>query len=215
MYCIVLITCFAIFLPAVGSTAYANPKPKRLELRVGQWTPSSKVQSPGNDSGESSPSSGGLAAAWNFSYWMKDRLALSLSVSGVIADNSVSAGLLGISSDMVMLSTFLVGVRYDLSNRSRVRPYLTAEIGPTFGFGNHNEIGLQTFAGTPVHKQGLGTAISARISTGMDLILGKRYVVGGTAGFTKMTDFSTSVGPRNNYSGFEIGISLGLQLGKR
>ena len=49
---------------------------------------------------------------------------------------------------------------------------------------------------------------------GVDVLLGRRWSLGVSAGYNWMTDFSQTIGTRKNYSGVDVGIGIGWMWGK-
>ena len=188
-----------------------QPSPRRVSLWVGQWHPSAEHRTASRLPGPSqSTRSGGLMGAWTYSGGVGERVALSGSVGGLLADIGTAAGPAGISSTMVMLSSFLGGIRYDLTGpASPFRPFLTAMVGPTFGFSMRTDIGLQNATGTPIHQPSMGASFGGRLGAGLDMGLGDRLSIGLLAGYHRMKRFPDFLGGRRDFSGLEVGVTLG------
>ena len=197
------------------SEAYTIFHRKQVDFWGGQWYPSasdpgaSQLIGPGI-----ATDGGGLMGAWTYTYWVKGNLAVTVMLSGLFADMDVASGPLGISSNMVMLSSFLGGLRYDLAHANApISPYVTAVVGPTFGFSMRTDIGAQTLKGTPVHQPGAGAALGGRLGGGVDIRLGEHWRLGVNAGYHLKSSFSGFLGGRRDYSGVEVGVGIGRSWG--
>jgi hypothetical protein len=49
---------------------------------------------------------------------------------------------------------------------------------------------------------------------GVDLQMGRSWMLGASAGYNFMSDLEAPNSPRDNYSGFEMGVSLSWLFGK-
>ena len=49
---------------------------------------------------------------------------------------------------------------------------------------------------------------------GVDVLLGRRWSLGVSAGYNWMADFSQTIGTRRNFSGVDVGIGIGWMWGK-
>jgi hypothetical protein len=92
-----------------------------------------------------------------------------------------------------------------------VRPYLAVGLGPVFGGSSGAGIWVDdgAFAGSRT-RASVGGAIDA----GVDFHLGRHWSLGVGGGYQWMVDFSEPVGARDNYSGFQLGVSIGWLFGK-
>ena len=54
----------------------------------------------------------------------------------------------------------------------------------------------------------------AFVGAGADVLLGRRWSLGVGAGYNWMASFSEPIGTRKNYSGLDVGVSLGWMWGK-
>ena len=206
------LVCLMVFACS-SAEAYTIFNRKQIDFWAGQWFPSaedpgsSQLVGPGVET-----DGGGLMAGWTYTYWMGKKLAVRATVSGLFADMDVASGPLGISSNMVMLSSFLGGLRYDLATGS-VTPYVTAMVGPTFGFSMGTNIGFQNVEGVPIHQPGMGASIGGRLGGGVDIRLGERWHLGVNAGYHLKSRFSGFLVGREDYSGVELGIGIGRSWG--
>jgi outer membrane protein W len=122
-----------------------------------------------------------------------------------VISSQVSVSVTG--TQTATLFPILVGVRYQPENWAlgeKVRPYIGVSAGPYFGF--------QTMAGWSV-EVGTQTAIGGRFGAGLDVILGRHVSLGGVVRYHAITDFDRPIGSRDNYSGLEFALRLGILLG--
>jgi hypothetical protein len=143
-------------------------------------------------------------ALWvGYGHWFEPDWALLAEIGVVSSQVSVSVT----GTQTAMLFPILFGVRYQPENWAlgeKVRPYLGVSAGPYFGF--------QTVAGWSV-EVGTQTAIGGRFGAGLDVILGRHVSLGGVVRYHAVTDFDRPIGSRDNYSGLEFALRLGILLG--
>jgi hypothetical protein len=58
------------------------------------------------------------------------------------------------------------------------------------------------------------TTVGGRLGAGLDAHVARSWSIGVEGGYTWMPDFSQPVGIRDNYSGFDVGVSIGWLFGK-
>jgi len=177
----------------------------RLELRVGfQSQGGSTVRS---DLGGVSHDVGldNFSAGGGYSYWFRPDWALSVAASSLDSTVETSTS----RSEVRSVVAILVGLRHDLvraDQSSRLRPYVTASVGPYVRSG--------VTSGSPGGSHvGTSTAFGGQLGGGVDVQLSRLLMVGGHAGYNFMSDFSSPAG-KDNYSGFEAGISVSFLFGK-
>ena len=91
-----------------------------------------------------------------------------------------------------------------------MKPYLAAGLGPVFGASSGSFSGQgSVFAGSVLRPRSAGTSVR-----GVDFHVARGFSVGVNAGYNWMVDFAEPVGSRDNYSGPELGLSLGWLFGK-
>ena len=52
------------------------------------------------------------------------------------------------------------------------------------------------------------------VGGGADVLLGRRWSLGVSAGYNWMADFPETIGTRKNYSGVDVGVAVGWMWGK-
>lgn len=153
-----------------------------------------------------------FSAGAGYSYWIRPDLALSLTASSL--DSAVETGISrGVSSGLRSVASLLVGLRRDFPSSggpARLRPYLSAALGPYFA----SEIVSRTGARGVANATRTTTAFGGQVGGGLDVQLSGLVMLGARAGYNFMTDFPSPVGSKVNYSGFEAGVSLSFLFGK-
>jgi hypothetical protein len=147
-----------------------------------------------------------------YSYWFRPDLAVSLTGSALDATVDSSVGN-GVGSEVRSVASVQFGLRKDFlgsAEEPRLRPYLTASVGPY--------IGSSTFERVEGHRVTSGVrtevAFGGHVGGGLDVQISRLIMLGGRVGFSFMSDFSAPIGGRENYGGIEAGISLSFLLGK-
>jgi hypothetical protein len=143
-------------------------------------------------------------AFWvGYGHWFEPDWAL-LAETGVV---SSQVNVSGAGTETAALFPILFGLRYqpeDWALGEKVRPYIGGAAGPYFGF--------QTVAGWSVDV-GVQTAIGGRLGAGFDVIPNRHISLGAVLRYHAVTDFDRVIGSRDNYSGFEFSLRLGILLG--
>jgi outer membrane protein W len=139
-----------------------------------------------------------------YGHWFQPDWAL-LAETGMVASKVAVSGS---GTETAAVFPLLFGVQYQPEGWAlgeTVRPYLGVSAGSYFG--------LQTETGWSVNV-GTQTAVGARLSAGLDVIPGRHISIGAAVRYHAVTDFDRPVGSRDNYSGFEFSVRLGILLGK-
>jgi hypothetical protein len=188
----------------------------RVELRLGAWlggsatdpTPSIAVGTQGMD----------VRAGLQYTRFLREDLAatLSLNVLSTEADlvtiNGVSSS--GTSMQRSQIVSMPFGVRWDPRpddlRMTPVKLYLAAGLGPVWGTHTGGSIDESSvFAGTRTVA-----TVGGFVGGGGDVLLGRRWSLGVSAGYNWMADFRETIGARKNYSGVDVGVSIGWMWGK-
>jgi len=199
-----------------GPPIFAVADRNRLELRVGMWrggsptgpTPSIAVGSQTMDV------RGGL----QYTRFLRENLAATLSFNVLSAEadlvtiNGTSSS--GTRMQRSQIVSLPLGLQWDPQPGDlRMKPvklYLAAGLGPVWGVhagGSIDESSL--FAGTRV-----AMTVGGFVGAGADVLIGRRWSLGVSAGYNWMADFSEPLGTRKNFSGLDVGVSLGWIWGK-
>jgi len=199
-----------------GPPLFAVAGRNRVELRLGMWrataatdlTPKFAVGT------QSLDFRGGL----QYTRFLRENLAatfsfniLSAEADLVIFDGVSSSGTRQQRSQVVLLP---LGIRWDpRPGDLRTNPwklYLAAGLGPVVGAHTGGSIDSSTvFAGTRV-----ATSFGGFVGAGADVLLGRRWSIGVSAGYNWMADFSETIGTRKNYGGLDVGVAIGWLWGR-
>jgi outer membrane protein W len=200
----------AVLSPASAQTATGTANDSDIVHLTGRHMISVSVGFMDHTSSGVSVTFGGVSVnsggtVWvGYGHWFEPDWAL-LAETGVVSSQvEVSAT----GTETAMLFPILFGLRYQPENWAlgeKVRPYLGVSAGPYFGF--------QTVAGWSV-EVGTQTAIGGRFSGGLDVVLGRHVSLGTAVQYHAVTDFDRPIGSRDNYSGFEFSLRLGILLGR-
>lgn len=145
------------------------------------------------------------------SRWLNEDLALTASAGLLSAGAKISAGTGAFESRAASVLLLFVGARQyflGVTFGSQWRPYASVELGPVVGSQSWLELG-EANRGESV----ITAAMGARIGGGIDFLLGRRAVLAVSAGYHLMTDFPHSIGGKENHSGPDIGLSMGVRFG--
>jgi hypothetical protein len=151
----------------------------------------------------------GFLGGLSYAYWVKEDLSAGISAGALAGEATSSVSTRGVSQRTSAVVPVLLGLRYYLgepSAASIARPFLSVGLGPFIGVETKNETFLQES-----HSE---TALGTRLGGGIDFLLSQLFKLGANVGYNLMTDFSTSVGARKNYSCAEFSLSFGIILGE-
>lgn len=154
----------------------------------------------------------GFIGSLGYSYWFADEWAVNLSIGVAGADASTSVSGAGVSVESATVVPMLFGVKYEplaLAVGDALRPYLSASLGPYFGFAS--DVRTEPTMGTESYAE---TALGSRAAAGMDLYLSRRFTLGLNVGYRLVSDFGRRIGSETNYSSPEVSLSLGLLIGR-
>jgi hypothetical protein len=91
-----------------------------------------------------------------------------------------------------------------------VKLYLAASLGPAIGSHAGGSVDAVTaLAGTRV-----AMTVGGFLGGGADVLVGRHWSLGVSAGYNWMADFPQTIGTRKNYSGVDVGIGIGWMWGK-
>jgi caspase domain-containing protein len=193
--------------PDVGRLAVDGRN--RLSLRFGMWrTPGSAVQV---SAGVGDPD---LFGGVEYTRYIREDLSVAVGVQnlGVVTGSSVGPG--GVFSGVADVTAMPIVVRWNPLQKKlaqqAVKPFVAFGLGPVFGDSSGSFVGGGTVL-TGVHTQ---ATAGGHVGAGVDFHLARSFAVGVSGGYNWMMDFSRPVGPRDNYSGPEFGVSLGWLFGR-
>ncbi len=206
MNVIFLTVVFALLLP-VSSTARAQDvllmRRSGLELNFGVWTGGASTSvSPGGVTTEANL--GAFVGGLLYAYWMRENLSVTLSAGLLSANASSSVGIMSVEQQASSVTSLLLGVRFylpDPESDARVRPFLSGAIGTYIG-----SEAKSTLFSQEAHSE---ASFGGRLGGGIDFLLGDHFKLAANAGYNLMSDFSASVGGRENYNGGDFSIGIG------
>jgi outer membrane protein W len=208
-----VVTAASMTTLVFSSILFAQQSPMRgrscVEVQFGLWNESkagNELSPTGVTSGaKSSGFLGGLA----YTYWLRDRIALSVATGLIAGEATSTASLLGPTGQRASsVMPILVGMRYDLLEPEpgdAVRPYVAAAVGSFLGFEASNTLFSQS-----AHSE---SAFGGRAGVGVDFFAASWLKLDVNLGYNAMTDFRTPVGARSNYSGPDFSIGFGYVFG--
>jgi hypothetical protein len=186
----------------------------RIEIRWGFWRASG---SGGTDVGGASvvtsysnDDSGGI----HFTHYMRENLAITFGFNTVDAvhRNTVEPGrIASVDSGVIAVP---IGVHWNPvrgeHRLQRLKPYLATSVGPAIGYFSDTFVGGGSVSNSREKVMSLGGHVGA----GVDLHVFRSVSVGINAGYNWMLDLRRFDGTHANFSGPEIGFSLGWLFGK-
>jgi hypothetical protein len=196
----------------VGPPPFAVSGRNRVELRIGVL----------RMLGDAAPVNGVIYGADNtdpaiglqYTRYLREDLALTLAVNEFPMDHGTELGPAGAFAGSRTVFAVPFGLRWipaggDLQARL-LKPYLAAGLGPVFGESNGASSGPDgVFAGYRTHA-----TVGGHLGAGVDIHLNRRWSFGLSVAYNWMVDFAEPVGKRDDYSGFDLRLSVGWLFGK-
>ena len=145
--------------------------------------------------------------------YVRENLAVVLSVDGFGIDSGATVGPNGTGAGNVGGSSVSLGVRWnplrgDLRSQA-LKPFLAVSLGPVIGASAGSFVGKTISTGEEVHA-----TIGGFFGGGFDVHVSRSFSLGVNAGYNVMQNFSEPVGLRDNFNGPQVGIGLGWVFGK-
>ncbi len=191
---------------------YAVTGRNRLELRLG--VTSAGGYEPTGPSVITGSDGGGLLPGLQYTRFLRERLAITVGAHVHTILAGTATDLSGSTTGSQTVVWLPAGLRWNPLQgdymRKSVKPYLSAGIGPVVGAtaGVSN-----THAGAVVGSK-TQTSIGGLVGAGVDVHLARSFTLGLSGGFNWMIDFKENLGGRDNFSGFDFGVSLGWMFGR-
>jgi hypothetical protein len=195
-----------------GGTAlprFAVDGRNRLSVRAGMWRPSG-ARATVTTGVNTADVFGGL----EFTKYVREDLSVAFGAQGFGAVTGVSIGSQGAFSGVANVVAVPVTVRWNPLRGGRdygaVKPFAAVGLGPVFGSSTG------TFVGSGTQLTGVHTQVTAggHVGGGVDVHVGRSFAIGVNGGYNWMLDFAKPVGVRDNYSGPEVGVSVGWLFGR-
>jgi hypothetical protein len=183
----------------------------RIEVRLGMGVRTNSGTTTSGTGIQTETEAAGFLGSIAYAHWLDEGLALTGSAGFLSAEAKMSAGTSGFESRSASVFLLFFGARCYFPKStfgSQWRPWASAELGPVIGSQSWLELG-RAATGESITTAALG----ARLGTGVDIQLGGRGVLGVSAGYDLMTDFSDPIGGQKNHSGPDVGLSIGFLFG--
>lgn len=151
-----------------------------------------------------------LLVVFSYSYWAREKLAADVTFRALVVEARSTSGPSSACETAVVLSSALFGIRYYpfAIPESFLRPYLSAAVGPYLSVESTWDAQLDRNDRTRT-RGSFGTYVGG----GLDVQMGRYFMVGFNAGYHFVDDFSDPVADRKNYSGPEYGIGFSIIFG--
>ena len=158
----------------------------------------------------------GVVGMVALSHWENENIAYVLSYTVHDIERETWVDHWGAEAhETSVVHSLMFGFRYYLPQSrpySSMRPYLSAGVGPFIGT---TEYGETDACDCEVYSEiDNMTVAGARLGGGVDVLLGRRVMLGFTGGYNFVEDFPRSIGGRRNYSGSEFGLSFSYLFGR-
>jgi len=202
-----------LVLPLIASTTYGQEPTMRgkscIEIQFGLWSETKAGNEITPAGVTSAAKSSGFVGGLAYNYWLRERVALTLT-AGVISGEASSSGAFSGQGEQHASSVIpiLLGMKYYLLEPEPgepFRPYVAAAVGSYLGYEASNTVFLQS-----AHSE---SALGARVGAGVDFLVASWLKIGASLGYNAMTDFRTPVGARTNYSGPDFSLGFGFLFG--
>jgi hypothetical protein len=181
----------------------------RLSVRWGMWRSSTSggaVTTVGLDGGDTF---GGL----EYTRYLREDLSISIGNQRLGGVTGESVGPDGAFSGIADVRAVPLILRWNPRQGGAyqpVKPFLAVGVGPVFGSSTGTFSGGGTvFTGVRSHATAGG-----HVGAGLDVHIARPFAVGVNGGYNWMLDFAQPVGARSNYSGAELGVSIGWLFGR-
>lgn len=180
----------------------------RLTVRWGMWraSGSGSTVTTGVDSGD-------VFGGIEYTRYVREDLSITFGPQFVDGAVGTSVGPQGVFSGTSSVTAVPVTVRWNPwrpATYQAAKPFVAVGLGPVFGGSTGS------FVGGGVVQNGVQSeaTVGGHVGGGVDFHVARCFSIGVNAGYNWMVDFSKPVGGRDNYSGPEVGMSLGWLFGK-
>lgn len=181
----------------------------RVELRVGMW------RVPDTSASVTARSDAmNVFAGLQYRRYLREDLAMTFAIQGLGAESGATVSSQGVFAGNAAVLAIPIGVRWNpfsaIDHNQPIKPFVAASIGPVFGASNGS------FAGSGGIFTGNRTQATTggHLGAGVDFHVARAFSIGVNGGYNWMVDFSQPVGARDNYSGPELGFTLGFLFGQ-
>ncbi len=152
-----------------------------------------------------------LTFGFGLSRWLRDDLAIGLSLSVVASEAGTGVGGEVWAREQSVTSFMLNGRKYfpEVLPTAPLLLYVSGGVGTLIASVNETSVGNEVVTSADVL-----TAFGVQVGGGVDVPLSRRWMLGAETGFNLVGDFAEPVGGRKNYGGFRMSLSLSFLLGK-
>lgn len=183
----------------------------RIELKLGFGARANSGTTTDLQGVQTDTEASGLLGSIGYNKWIREELAVTVSVGLLAVDVGTSVGAGGVETSTSLVIPAFLGVRYYVPRSTlggKYRPYLSAEGGPLLGFDADTEVGDVVQSGSSS-----SATIGSRFGGGLDIQVSEHFMLDLFAGYSLMADFGKAIGGQKNHSGWEIGLGLGVVWG--
>ena len=196
-------------LVAMTSLVFSQPGPMKgsssFEVNIGLWNQVQAGQQLSLSGIRQSAKTSGFVGGVNYSYWMREYLAVTVGASLLSSEASSTISLSNIQQRANSVVSVLIGMRYFLPQpepEDRVRPFVAFGIGSYIGSEAESSLLSQS-----AHSE---SVIGGRLGVGLDALLGSWFKLSANVGYNIMADFKTPVGARINFNGYDMSFGFGF-----
>lgn len=153
----------------------------------------------------------GFLGGISVEHWVDPRWSIKVAVSAMAIEASSSVSPLMVETRSATVTSVLFSAQYQFlatSPDSPWRPYLTFGVGPYVGSESSSQVGTIVVAESHTEQ-----AVGGFAGIGVDVLLGRRFLLGTLAGFHGMSDFSDPIDGRKNYSAAAFSLNFSYLFG--
>jgi outer membrane protein W len=176
-----------------------------LEVQFGFWGGAKASNSVTMNGIQSEANTNGFSGSLVFSHWTQEQLAVTFSAGLLAGKASSTVSTSTINQQASAIIPVLLGVKYYFLSTAQddaVRPFLSTAMGAYIGSEAENTVMSQS-----THSE---TSFGGQVGAGIDFLLGSHVNLGASVRYNMMSDFSTPIGARSNYNGFNASIGIGI-----
>ncbi len=155
----------------------------------------------------------GFVGSVAYSYWVRNDLAVGVTLGVMDVGVTASARTGDINSKAAVVTPVLIGATLyprALAISESILPFISASAGPYVGSSTNSVVSAGSVSNESVSEAVLG----GRLGAGVEWFVGYRYTLSLAAGYHVLGDFDVRIGSKNNYSGPEITMGFGVLIGK-
>ncbi len=144
-------------------------------------------------------------------HWTSENSAMTFSIAASEVNTGYyynDFGVLGTKSSLVPIFWGTRLYMTDMNGVMPIKPYIALSGGPVIGINNYKDYGDVVYFEDDVYL-----TFGGYVGGGVDVMFGSKTSIGFQAGYNFYADFDRQIGDRKNFSGAEIGLSLGFLFG--